>query len=175
MILIIHPQHYKWKSKWSPGCQGSDVARQINKGRAKEKCVCVLWRKCMYTKTSPLCVGLYVLEWALRVNVHVLEQIIEHKCVCLFIWAGGGGQGSIGAISGFMTVYWGHKQGMRLTLTLLMAVNHFIIVGPWCVKKKRHMQEMRFNTSVQLTPRIPLAGLMGLWGLEKQYLYQVAS
>lgn len=40
VILIIHPQHYKWKSKWSLGCQGSDVACQINKGRAKEKRVC---------------------------------------------------------------------------------------------------------------------------------------
>lgn len=57
---------------------------------------------------------------------------------------------------------------MRLTLTLLMAVNLFIIVGLWCVHEKRHVQEIRFNTSVQLTPKFSLTGEMGLWELERQ-------
>lgn len=39
-MLIIHHQCYKWKSKWEskcgPGCQGSDVACQINKGGNRE-------------------------------------------------------------------------------------------------------------------------------------------
>lgn len=31
-------------------------------------------------------VGLCVTEWALRVDVHVLEQITEHKCVCVYLY-----------------------------------------------------------------------------------------
>lgn len=74
VILIIHPQHYKWKSKWSLGCQGSDVACQINKGRAKEKRVC---------------------EWVIKkVHVHKHEPFVCRSacvrmsiaCECAHAW-----------------------------------------------------------------------------------------
>lgn len=45
-------------------------------------CICVQKED---KQSSNACVGLCVRELALRVDVHVLEQITEHKCVCVYM------------------------------------------------------------------------------------------
>lgn len=60
-----------------------------------------------------------------------------------------GGQGSIGAISGFV-IYLNKSQNKGVTIqTLLMKLNLFLDVSSLVFN---HMQEIRLNTSIQLTP-----------------------
>lgn len=86
----------KWKSKWSAGCQGSDVACQINEDTKRgiscdlakkvwknnnidRPCLCVEERQIKHVKVCVLGDRL-ACGWARA------EQITEQKRVCVFIY-----------------------------------------------------------------------------------------
>lgn len=105
MILIIHPQHCKWNSKWDVGCQGPDVAMSDKQGKEQGNlCVCKYKRencgqRCNIDrlhvfvckrKTNKALMHVEVCvcerELAFRVDVHMFEQITEHKCTCVYFY-----------------------------------------------------------------------------------------